>query len=85
MSVQAGILNLDGGPINRECLDRISHNLIAYGPDGEASYFDGSIGILYRPFHSTPESHLERQPHVSAHGNVITWDGRLDNRDELIR
>jgi asparagine synthase (glutamine-hydrolysing) len=84
MSVQAGIWNFDGEPINRECLGRISHSLTAYGPDGESSYFDGPIGILYRSFHTTPESHFEQQPHVSATGNVITWDGRLDNRDELI-
>src|SRR5258708_18704336 len=84
MSVQAGIWNLDREPINRECLARISHSLTAYGPDGESTYFDGPIGILYRPFHTTPESHVEQQPYVLANGRVITWDGRLDNRDELI-
>src|SRR6185437_3813883 len=27
----------------------------------------------------------EKQPHISNSGAVITWDGRLDNRGELIR
>lgn len=40
--------------------------------------------MLYRPFHTSCESRLERQPHVFAAGKVITWDGRLDNRGELM-
>lgn len=84
MSVQAGIWNLDGEPVNGESLTRISQSIVEYGPDGENTYLDGPVGMLYRPFHTTLESHIERQPHVSASGRVLTWDGRLDNRDELI-
>ncbi len=84
MSVQAGIWNLDGATVSRESLARMSSLLSENGPDGEATYSHGSIGMLYRPFHTTAESRLEHQPHVSANGNVITWDGRLDNRDDLI-
>lgn len=83
MSVQAGIWNLDGAPVSGESLARIGRKLAEYGPDGQTAYLDGPIGLLYRPFHTTAESRLERQPHVSARGRVITWDGRLDNRDEL--
>src|SRR5258707_7796516 len=84
MSVQAGIWNFDREPVNREFLARISQALVEYGPDGETTHFDGPVGMLYRPFHTTLESRSERQPYVSASGKVITWDGRLDNRDELI-
>lgn len=83
MSVQAGFWNLDGSPVPRESLTRISQTLSDYGPDGEFFYFDRPIGMLYRPFHTTAESRLEHQPHLSDSGSVITWDGRLDNRDEL--
>jgi len=41
------------------------------------------MAMLHRPFHTTQEARLERQPYVTARGSVITWDGRLDNRDEL--
>jgi len=84
MSVQAGVWNLDGEPIDRDSLVKISHSLTEYGPDGEATYFDHSVGLLYRPFHTTSESRLEHQPHISDTGKVMTWDGRLDNRDDLI-
>jgi asparagine synthase (glutamine-hydrolysing) len=84
MSVQAGIWDSEGEPINRKVLARISRALAEYGPDGEAMHFDGLVGMLYRPFHTTSDSRLERQPFVSRTGMLMTWDGRLDNRDELI-
>lgn len=85
MSVQAGIWNLDGRSLDREPMDGISRATAEYGPDGETSYLEQSLLMLHRPFHTTSESRRERQPFVSAAGKVITWDGRLDNRDELIQ
>jgi asparagine synthase (glutamine-hydrolysing) len=84
MSVQAGVWNYNDEPIDRTFLAEISSKLAEYGPDGETTYFDDSVGMLYRPFHTTSESYLERQPHISVSGKVFTWDGRLDNRDDLI-
>jgi asparagine synthase (glutamine-hydrolysing) len=84
MSVLAGIWNLEGEPVDRGCLTRIGHNLEAYGPDGEFTYLDKALGMLYRPFHTTVESLSEHQPYVSITGKITTWDGRLDNRKELI-
>jgi asparagine synthase (glutamine-hydrolysing) len=85
MSVQGGIWNFDGKPVDRMVLTRMSTQSAEYGPDDETIHVDGSLGIVYRPFHTTPESRLERQPHLFANGKVLTWDGRLDNRDEISR
>ncbi len=85
MSVQAGMWNLDGESVDREFLVQTSQSLSEYGPDGEWTCFNGPVGMLYRPFHTTPESRLERQPRISESGKILTWDGRLDNRDELIK
>jgi asparagine synthase (glutamine-hydrolysing) len=84
MSVQAGILSFDGEPIARDSLTRIGGSLAEYGPDGETTYCDGPLGLLYRPFHTTEESTMERQPHASTGGNIVSFDGRLDNREELM-
>ena len=84
MSVQAGIWNFDGRPIDHRLLADISESLKPQGPDGESSYVDGSVALLYRPFHTTAESRRENQPYFSKRGFVLTWDGRLDNCDELI-
>src|SRR5882724_6513568 len=85
MSVQAGMLNFDGRPADPTFVGNLSAAIEQYGPDGDGTtHIDGPLGMTYRAFHTTPESRLERQPHRSARGIVITWDGRLDNRDELI-
>lgn len=84
MSVQFGRWNLDGRPIDSRYLERVATALAPYGPDGGSSYNDKNISILYHAFHTTKESHLEAQPHILPSGAVITWDGRLDNRAELI-
>jgi asparagine synthase (glutamine-hydrolysing) len=84
MSVQFGRWNFDGQPPAAEYMDKVSATLAPYGPDSNESYSKGGIKILYRAFHTTKESHLEKQPHLCPSGAVITWDGRLDNRADLI-
>jgi asparagine synthase (glutamine-hydrolysing) len=84
MSVQFGRWNFDGQPPAPAYIDQVSATLARYGPDSNEMYAKGGVTILYRAFHTTKESHHEVQPHVSPSGAVITWDGRLDNRRELI-
>lgn len=85
MSVQFGRWSFDGQPLAREHFEKASGLLAPYAPDGGDAYSARGVEILYRAFHTTKESHRERQPHVSRSGAVMTWDGRLDNREELIR
>lgn len=84
MSVQAGIWNFDGRPADHKLLKRFSDFLEREGPDGESCYIDRSIALLYRPFHTTAESRREKQPYSCRSGFIFTWDGRLDNREELL-
>jgi asparagine synthase (glutamine-hydrolysing) len=84
MSVQFGRWNFEGQPPSPEYIEKVSAALAPYGPDSDESYSNGGIRILYRAFHTTRESRRETQPHVSPSGAVVTWDGSLDNRAELI-
>jgi asparagine synthase (glutamine-hydrolysing) len=84
MSVQAGIWNFDGQPVDPRLLGDFSESLTQQGPDGESSFVKSSVALLYRPFHTTAESRREKQPHFSHRGFILTWDGRLDNREVLI-
>lgn len=84
MSIQFGRWNFEGAPIATEYIDRVSALLSPYGPDSGEQYADHGVRILYRGFHTTRESHCEKQPYFAPAGVVITWDGRLDNRQELI-
>jgi asparagine synthase (glutamine-hydrolysing) len=84
MSVQFGRWNFEGQPLAPGYIERVSAALAPYGPDSNESYSKVGIRILYRAFHTTKESRREKQPCISPSGAVITWDGRLDNRADLI-
>jgi asparagine synthase (glutamine-hydrolysing) len=85
MSAIGGIVNFSGAPVDSEVLARLGQGLDAYGPDGGLDVQRGSVGMVYRAFHTNRESRAERQPVVSSHGCILAWDGRLDNREELIK
>jgi asparagine synthase (glutamine-hydrolysing) len=84
MSVQFGRWNFEGQPPAPDYIEKVNSTLAPYGPDSNEAYSKGGVTILYRAFHTTRESRREKQPHISSSGAVITWDGRLDNRAELI-
>jgi asparagine synthase (glutamine-hydrolysing) len=84
MSVQFGRWNLDGSPVNREYLERASMMIAPYGPEGANSCTRNGASILYRAFHTNKESWSETQPFLLRTGALLTWDGRLDNRTELL-
>jgi len=85
MSVLFGRWNFDGRPADRKYLGRAEGMLAPYGPDGGGIYIKDSVGILFRALHTTSESRIEAQPHIAPSAAVLTWDGRLDNRDGLVR
>jgi asparagine synthase (glutamine-hydrolysing) len=84
VSVQFGRWNFDGKPVDRDYLEKVKPFLSPYGPEDAGSYSQRNISILYHAFHTTKESRREVQPHLTSSGSILTWDGRLDNRDELI-
>lgn len=85
MSVQFGRWNFDRSVIREDYLAKVSTCLAPYDIDGRKDYSREDLRILYLPFLTTADSAYETQPHVSQSGPVITWDGRLDNRSELLR
>lgn len=84
MGVHAGFCSFDDCPADLGALSKISSATSEYGPDGANIYLDGPVGMLYRPFHTTAESRLERQPLRFSNGKMLTWDGRLDNEGDLV-
>ena len=85
MSVLFGIWNFDDAGIAAEYLLRIRATLSSYSSDGKSEYSGSDIHLIHLPFHLTRESQDESQPFVTPSGQVLLWDGRLDNRQELIR
>jgi hypothetical protein len=85
MSLQAGIWNLDGMPVSQLFIEGLKAETDQSGLEDFRVHIAGSLGMVYRAYHTTQESYRELQPLKSKQGKVLTWDGRLDNRDDLIR
>jgi asparagine synthase (glutamine-hydrolysing) len=83
MSVQFGEWNFEHRPIDPCDLERVRSVLALYGPDREGLIRKDDVAILYRAFNTTSEARNEQQPLASASRAIITWDGRLDNREQL--
>lgn len=84
MSGIAGIYNFETGPVDPWRVTVLSQALADRGPDGGNELITGRVAMAYRAFHTTAESRRERQPLVSVWGHTLCWDGRLDNRDEML-
>lgn len=84
MSVLSGLWHLDGAPLDKERLSRIADLASQHGPDGRSPYFTESIGMIFQLFDSGTAVGRGRQPHLSPAGTVLMWDGRLDNRNDLL-
>lgn len=86
MSGLAGIYQLDGRPVAPSLLQRMVQRIAHRGPDASHCWIQRSIGMGHAMLHTTPESLDEQQPWQDETGTLcLTLDGRIDNRDELIR
>lgn len=85
MSAIAGIFWFHGVQAEPGLVERLTAYMSRRGPDGKAHWIGGPVALGHCMLHSTPESLEENQLLTSADGNLImVWDGRLDNRGELL-
>ena len=75
----------DGAPADESIAERMIDVIPYRAVDGRGVWGKGSIAIGHAKLQTTPEAGRETSPFVDeASGLVITIDGRIDNRDELI-
>jgi len=85
MSGLAGVYHLDGRPVDRTLVERMTNRVAHRGPDGSDCWVKGPIGIGHTMLQTTPESLTERQPWLDESGTIcLAFDGRIDNREDLI-
>src|SRR5262245_11630562 len=86
MSGLAGCVSLEGAPVDPCALRRMAGATPYLGPDGADVWCDGPAGFVRFKHATTPEAAAERQPLSDARARLtIVFDGRLDNRDDLLR
>jgi len=84
MSAIAGILRFNEAAVDERSLLGLSERLAHHGEDGAFHVLCKSIGMVYMAFHTNQDSVHETQPLVSPPRQVLAWDGRLDNRHDLL-
>lgn len=83
MSGIAGVLSLDGAPVDQALLRRMTDSLATRGPDAQWIWSDGPVGLGHALLATTIEPEL-RQP-TGLDGCVwITADARIDGRADLV-
>ena len=55
------------------------------GPEGRSIHRDGAVGLGVLLGRGTQGSALQPQPTVGRSGRLLVWDGRLDEREDLLR
>ena len=83
MSAHGGLCFWDRRVVPPMLIHVIDNSLRFQGPDSRGNVCVGWASLLFRGLHITPESVSEQQPAVSGEC-YLTWDGRLDNRDDLL-
>src|SRR4051812_26178645 len=82
MSGNAGLLDLDGAPAPLAILRRIGDTLARRGRDA-VRWVSGPVAMSRRP-RPLRDDGEGLTPAPGATGPVLAWDGRLDNRGDLL-
>jgi asparagine synthase (glutamine-hydrolysing) len=85
MSIIFGIRKAKGQTVESQQLLDLARTTDRYAPDGTSVLADGRVGMGFQPCHTHQRSSLESAPAVDAFGNMLTFDGRLDNYEELLK
>ena len=80
----AGILNLDGAPVDRGTLRAMTDAIAHRGPDGEGFHVDREIGLGHRRLAIIDLSPAAAQPMLCRSERfALTYNGEIYNYREL--
>ena len=83
MSSLGGTYERDGRNACVEDLKPLAMAMERISNEGGGEEATGPVALGYRAFEIIPHEHSALQPLITPLGSVITWNGRLDNRDDL--
>lgn len=84
MSGIVALFHLDGQPAEPATLERLVDPIRHRGADGIKLWLNRSTGLAHLHLQNTPTSHCEVQPASWFPQIAVSFDGRLDNREELL-
>ncbi len=84
MSIIFGIRGARGQAIPPRTMESFAAATERYAYDGTFFHIGTNVGMGYQPNHTHQRSTTDTQPLFDAHGNMLSFDGRLDNWKELL-
>jgi asparagine synthase (glutamine-hydrolysing) len=84
MSAHAGIVYTDTRPVGHDTCEALAAWNRERGPHASGSFVSDGVALLQWSLHVDRLAVIESQPRVLPDRSVLTWDGRLDNRDDLL-
>jgi asparagine synthase (glutamine-hydrolysing) len=84
MSSQAGIFYFDQRPMHEQMSARLKSALAERDTDARGEYSDAGLFMAHAATWIDEIAAREQQPQTSVLRNTITFDGRLDNREDLL-
>lgn len=83
MSILTGFLQDRGGFASELELRRLSRATEKYATGESKVYVHERLGMGFQPYLSHERSAMETGPRADLYGNVLSFDGRLDNHGEI--
>src|SRR5262245_17528099 len=85
MGAIAGVCHWDQQPVSSSVLSELAVHCRPFGADGTVTTQPRPwLALQVSRLHFDRLAKSEHQPFVFGRGCVLTWDGRLDNRDDLL-
>lgn len=83
MSTIFGIRKPAGAIVSERELLHLAQATERFAPDGSSVQASGRIGMGFQPYYTHARSSLESAPVSDDLGNLLSFDGRLDNYEDL--
>jgi asparagine synthase (glutamine-hydrolysing) len=83
MSIIFGVRTGNDAPVEDSFLRNLALATARYAPDGTFVQVGTHIGMGFQPYYTHERSKLETRPASDRHGNLLAFDGRLDDHEEL--
>ena len=80
----AGIINLDGTPVELSLLKKMTDSIVHRGPDGEGQWVEKNVGLGHRRLAILDLTDAGHQPMLSVnHRYVLSYNGEVYNFKEI--
>jgi asparagine synthase (glutamine-hydrolysing) len=83
VSMIFGVRKPRGTSVTEQEMTQIAQVTERYASDGTSISLSGRVGMGFQPCHTHLRSRLELVPAQDAYGNMLVFDGRLDNYQDL--